>query len=269
MNKGQLSYEYIVVFGMILFLAVPFFYSFFRYLSGGFDTQMNADMVTRVAHATEMLTNLGGVGSKFSVPVRISKITQNILQSNILSITAANGQTYSARTTSLNTKIGSEALVGDGFRTVPLIYTYLDTIVVGTQPQIVGACQPEVNPYSPQCSTSITVTPSQGFRLLGANFITDSEVILSKIQGQSGGCSTMTSCTMDATCATGQSCQNGICAEYSPPATVSDEGLILDVSTAQTGVGEYAVAVANPGGKKSECVSMDVSPEDDGGGGDA
>ena len=31
-KKGQLSYEYIVVIGMILLLAIPFFYTFFRRL---------------------------------------------------------------------------------------------------------------------------------------------------------------------------------------------------------------------------------------------
>jgi|GEM_PF-5924216 len=258
MNKrGQLSYEYIVVVGMILLLAIPFFYSFFRYLVGGFNTQMNADMVTRVSHATETLANLGGVGSKFDVPVRISRVAQNSLQNSRLSVQTANGQQYSSSVFP-RTLVGSEALIGDGFMNVPLIYTYLETVVIGQQPQVVGICPEGGDPYSSSCSTTTTTAPSEGFRLLGANFDPNSEVIMSKIQGSNGGCKTMIDCAQDADCDVGQACKNGICSDLSPPMTVSQGGLIADISTAQTGVGTYDIAIANPGGAKSACVSMNV-----------
>ncbi|MDP1694983.1 MAG: hypothetical protein Q8L34_05585 [Candidatus Woesearchaeota archaeon] len=261
-KRGQIGSEYIIVVGLILLLAIPFFYSFFRYLLGGYSNQMNADMVVRVSQATETLANLGGVGSKFSVPVRIAKVAQNDLSGNTLSIQTTNGQTYSAHSTSLNTIIGSEALVGDGFMTVPLVYTYLDTIVIGTQPQVVGICPENENPYSSACKTDTTVEPSKGFRILGANFNSNSEVILSKIQGSNGGCQTMTSCQADEACAVGQVCANGICADINPTLTISQEGLIADVGTAQTGVGDYDVSIVNPDGERSTCVSLAVTPSD-------
>ncbi len=259
MNKrGQLSYEYIVVIGMILLLAIPFFYSFFRYLIGGFNTQMNADMVIRVSHAAETLANLGGVGSKFTVPVRISRVTDNDLDNNRLSVQTSNGQRYSSALFP-KTIVGSEALVGDGFENVPLVYTYLETVVIGRQPQIVGICPEGEDPYSQLCLISTSVQPSEGFRVLGANFQSNSEIIISRSQGSGGsGCQTMADCEQDSDCVVGQTCENGICSELNPPITVSAEGLIADVSTAQTGVGTYDVAIANPGGELSDCVSMQV-----------
>ncbi len=256
-KRGQISTEYIIVVGPI-----PFFYSFFRYLLGGYNNQMNADMVIRVGQATETLANLGGVGSKFSVPVRIAKVAQNDISDNRLSIQTTNGQTYSAASTSSNTVIGSEALVGDGFMTVPLIYTYLDTIVIGSQPQVVGICPENENPYSPKCQIDTTVHPSEGFRILGANFNSNSEVILSKIQGSNGGCQTMIACQTDQDCDVGNTCANGICAEINPSITVSQEGLVVDVGTAQTGVGNYDISIVNPDGDRSTCVSLEVTPSD-------
>ena len=265
-KKGQLSYEYIIVIGMILLLAIPFFYSFFRYLVGGFNNQMNADMVTRISHATETLANLGGVGSKYSIPVRMAKVTSNTLQNNRISITTSNQQTYSAPVgTGLNVKLGSEALVGDGFQNVPLVYTYLNTIVVGSQPQIVGLCPEGEIPYSSRCSTTTTIAPNEKFRVLGANFQnTQSKIVLSKIK-QGGGCQTFTLCAQQSDCSQGQSCENGICADIAPPqvAFSSDtpygEGeLILDVGTPGTGTGDYAVAVVNPGSEKTDCATLTV-----------
>ncbi|MBS3144974.1 hypothetical protein J4208_05315 [Candidatus Woesearchaeota archaeon] len=262
-KRGQISSEYIIVVGLILLLAIPFFYSFFRFLLGGYNNQMNADMVIRVSQATETLANLGGVGSKFSVPVRVAKIAQNDIAGNTLSILTTNGQTYSSQSTSLNTVIGSEALVGDGFMTVPLVYTYLDTIVIGTQPQVVGICPENENPYSSECQIDTTVHPSEGFRILGANFNSNSEVVLSKIQGSNGGCQTMISCAIDSDCAVGNTCTNGVCAELSPTITISEEGLVADIGTAQTGVGDYDVAIVNPDADISTCVSLEVTPSDD------
>ena len=236
-----------------------FFYFFFRYFLGGFENKMKVDRVFRVGQATETLANLGGVGSKFTIPVRVSKIVQNNLQNNVLSVQTGNGQIYSAQSSSENVRIGSEALVGDGFMTVPLIYTYLDTIVVGAQPQVVGICPEEENPYSSLCTISTTVSPSDGFRVLGANFASDTEIILSKIQGSNGGCQTMTICAQDSDCALGQSCVNGICADLNPSTTIQEGGLVADVSTAQTGVGSYAIAAVDPGGSRSNCVSMIVT----------
>ena len=262
-KRGQISTEYIIIVGLILLLAIPFFYSFFRYLLGGYNNQMNADMIVRVGQATETLTNLGGVGSKFSVPVRIAKVAQNDIAGNILYIQTTNGQTYSTESSSTNIKIGSKALVGDGFMTVPLIYTYLDTIVVGSQPQVVGICPENENPYSSQCQIDTTVKPSEGFRILGANFNSNSEVILSKIQGTNGGCKTMIVCQTDEDCDVGQVCANGICADINPTVTISEEGLIADVGTAQTGVGDYDIAIVNPDGEKSACVSLAVTTQGD------
>lgn len=261
-KRGQISTEYIIVVGLILLLAIPFFYSFFRYLLGGFNNQMNADMVIRVSQATETLANLGGVGSKFSVPVRIAKVAQNGISDNRLSIQTTNGQTYSAASISSNTVIGSEALVGDGFMTVPLIYTYLDTIVIGSQPQVVGVCPENESPYSTACQIDTSVHPSEGFRILGANFNSNSEVVLSRVQGGAGGCQTMIACQTDEDCDVGNTCANGICAEINPPMTVSQEGLIVDVGTAQTGVGDYDIAIVNPDGERSACVSLEVTPSD-------
>lgn len=260
-TKGQLSYEYLIVLGMILLLLIPFFYGFFRYLLGGFNNQMNADMVTRVGHATETLANLGGVGSKLLVPARLSRVIENALQNNRISVKTSNGQTFSALGTSLNIKLGSKALVGDGFQNVPLIYTYLDTIVIGREPQIVGLCPEDENPYSSKCSSTIVTAPNEGFRVLGANFASTSQVILSKIQGGEGGCQTFTACTTDTDCDTGQTCENGVCADISPPTTAGEGGLQLTVGTPQTGVGQYGVVVANPGGEKTNCVTMTVQTQ--------
>ncbi len=261
-KKGQLSYEYIIVIGMVLLLAIPFFFSFFRYLLGGFDNQMNADLVVRVAQATETLTNLGGVGSKLEVPVRVAKVMQNAIDNNhILSIKTSNGQTYSAQAVAQNVKVGSEALKGDGFITVPLINTYLGTVVIGRQPQIVAICPSNVDPYSSLCTTTTSIAPSESFRLLGANFQADSEIIMSKIQGSGTGCLSMTPCIIDSECSQGQTCENGICAHFNPTTTISEGGLIMDVGTAGTGAGTYDVAVANPDGKKSDCVSLQVSSQ--------
>lgn len=269
-TKGQLSYEYIIVIGMVLLLAIPFFYSFFRYLVGGFNNQMNADMVTRISHATETLASLGGVGSKYSIPVRMAKVTSNTLRNNRISITTSNQQTYSAPVgTGLNVKLGSEALVGDGFQNVPLIYTYLNTIAIGSQPQIVGLCPAGEIPYSSRCSTTTTIKPNEAFRVLGANFQStqnaQSVVMLSKIQGQQGGCQTFTVCTIDSDCSQGHQCKNGICADIVPqPLALSSdtpygEGeLILDVGTQATGTGSFAVAVANPGSEVSGCLTLQV-----------
>lgn len=270
-KKGQLSYEYLVVVGMILLLAIPFFYTFFRYLLGGFDNQMNADMVTRIGHATEMLANLGGVGTKFTVAARMSHTTSSSVQNNRITVTTANGQTYSAPVSSITVKLAKDALVGDGLQHIPLIQTYLETIGVGSGPIVAGACPENENPYSPRCSKTITVQPNEGFRVLGANFNGDSVVMLSKINNQGGGCQTFTACVVDSDCGQGQDCQNGICADITPKliyfssdAPMGEGELILDVKTDQTGVGQYALAVANPGGQKTpDCVTLSVSNQEE------
>lgn len=262
-TKGQLSYEYLIVLGMILLLLIPFFYGFFRYLLGGFNNQMNADMVTRVGHATETLANLGGVGSKFLVPARRSGVIENTLQNNRISIKTSNGQTFSALGTSLNIKLGSKALVGDGFQNVQLVYTYLDTIVIGREPQVVGICPEGEHPYSSRCSSTTSVAPNAGFRVLGANFDSNSRALLSKIQGENGGCQTFTACATDVDCDTGQTCENGVCGDIAPPTTVpsGQGGLVLDVGTPQTGVGLYDLTVVNPGGERTDCVTLTVQTQ--------
>ena len=256
-KRGQVTYEYIVVIAMVLILITPFFYSFILTTTTSLGRQVNQDLVTRVAQTTKTVENLGGVGTKLMVPVRMYRVQTNSLTqgSSTITITDARGEKHHAEAAP-NVYAGVDGIYGNGLQKIPVVKTYLDAIVVGRAPTIVGTCPENINyPTANQCDVSVAT--NEDYQLIGANLKDVTLVVADKISNQAElppvipSCE-IPECSSDDDCSGNNYCiaETCQCSDATPALVApldegesSDADLRLTVSNSGTGKGTYMLSV--------------------------
>ena len=177
-RKGQLSYEYILVIGMVLTLIIPFFYSFSIGLTGGIGKATTEGAIQRMAQATQTIAHLGGEGSTMRLPARLSRIEEGSedIRFNRIAFTA--GQRYSVQSGVPRLVAGQNVFEGGGMQQVKIQMGQLDTIIIGNAPAIIAACPKDILvPTHKGCSaTNLQIDPPDGFLLVGGNFPSDAKL---------------------------------------------------------------------------------------------
>tara|TARA_Y100000310_G_scaffold144893_3_gene144242 strand:- start:55568 stop:56542 length:975 start_codon:yes stop_codon:yes gene_type:complete len=171
-KKGQLSYEYILVVGMVFTLLIPFFYSFSVGLTGGIGQSTTEGALHRMAQATKTIAHLGGEGSTMRVPAKLVRVKEGseAIQYNRIAFTA--GQKYSIQTGVPRLASGQNVFEEGGMQYVKVQMGPLDTVIVGDAPTIIAACPKDVPiPNHEECySNNLHIKPQDGFYLIGGNF---------------------------------------------------------------------------------------------------
>ncbi|MEK6903062.1 MAG: hypothetical protein AABW64_00250 [Nanoarchaeota archaeon] len=289
MKRGQLSYEYILVIGMVLVLIIPFFYIYAKGLTGDLSARANQDLMTRVAQAVETVVNLGGSTTTLRVTGEIKSITAasaqqggSSAQTGTLSVTASNGATYSATYAGANVYLGTGTLTGSGTVNVAVTKSLRQkSVAISTQgePVIVAICNGGLSldaistATSPQCiddpNQMLQVTPSDEFYIIGANLqgpSTASGVTIPMIKTSaqqlevycSEGC-------LQATCL-----PNGYCSTVTVATELIEElpsgqdQFMIQVKTSATGTGDYSF-VAKTSAGMSSLWKIAVNPSQGGG----
>ena len=291
MKRGQLSYEYILVIGMVLVLIIPFFYIYAKGLTGDLSARANQDLMTRVAQAVETVVNLGGSTTTLRVTGEIKSITAasaqqggSSAQTGTLSVTASNGATYSATYAGANVYLGTGTLTGSGTVNVAVTKSLRQSsVAISTQgePVIVAICNGDLSldaistATSPQCvdtpNQPLQVTPSADFYIIGTNLqgpsITPGVTIpMIKTTGSEQlfvycleGCPQGSTCLPTGYCST----INGQTEDIStlPP---GQDQFIVKVKTAATGTGNYDLVAKTVAGI-SALWKISVNPSQGGG----
>ncbi len=170
-KRGQLSYEYIIVIGMILVLLIPFFYNLFISLSGRVSEYFASEAVNIIADGTQTVANLGPKNT-MQVNVRLQGAKSNGIDGkNTVSITLDSGEEVYA-TGANSVYAGLETLTGTGYFTVPIatITDPIGSIGVGSQPIITCVAPASYDPKTGAKCPNRLRHNDRPWKIYGKNF---------------------------------------------------------------------------------------------------
>ena len=111
-KKAQITYEYLIVVGMVMILVTPFFYQLFGGLNERISETWASEAVTIVADATRTVTQLGP-GNALVANLRLNGVESSTIQNSDIDLTLGNGESIHA-TGSRNIAAGEGVLTGTG-----------------------------------------------------------------------------------------------------------------------------------------------------------
>ncbi len=179
-KKAQLSYEYIVVIGMVLILIIPFFYTYLTGADSKIGGNLNYDAVTRLAEATVTVANLG-TGSMIVTPIRLLKVSNSSVENGTIEVISPAGEIESQG--AAHFVAAGNPFTGTGFHFVPIQAVKWGAGVVGDKPAITYITKKGTTPSWETFGYTPTIEPSDGFTVHGGNFHEDSKVYIEKRTG--------------------------------------------------------------------------------------
>ena len=235
-KRAQISYEYLLVIGMLLVIAIPFYHTSTGRLGEGYGAQSNEDFLVRLMHAVETAANLGP-GSTIWVDGTVD-ITDAIVSGDRVTLTDSNGKSISRTADGARLFAGHEALEGEfgkGYQRIAVTSAvWPGMVTIGNIPTLVGACSERRVPTVEEIKgaaldgndcvladdgQTLKINPTDDVWLVGTNFhkgsITDQVgMTLKSGEGIStllGGCfSGNPQCTQNSQCSSGQ-CHKTLC----------------------------------------------------------
>lgn len=182
-KKAQLSYEYIVIIGLVIFLVAVFFFTYMGGVNSRLGSNLNTDAVVRIADASYEVSNLG-TGSMVLTPLRILSVFAANVSNDTISIDASAGK-FDKRTVPHSVS-GVGILSGSGFFHIPIQSGDFGTVIIGDKPAITYITAENSYPSYNTFGIAPTIKPSDKFWIWGGNFVDNSRVIVIKISGPGG-----------------------------------------------------------------------------------
>ena len=290
-KKGQLSYEYLIVVGMFLVLAVPFFYTFTLSMVGEIGEQSNEDALVRLAEGVQTVTHLGGPTTTIVKTVRTTApaTTSNVEGTGRITLELPGtpaAQHPAVETVGTRLYSGKSLLGRGGLYHAPITQSLREgSIAIGAEPTIVALC-PIIGVDEIYDSTACTddptvplegVGPSDAVRIVGVRLRglegEDPKIGLFDTRDTVSACGTDSQqCVTHADCPGDRMCFVDSCTCSQADGQISDsplllegqEDYIIDVKGSNTGAHTYMIAVDVPGIGQSDNWLIDFQP----GGGD-
>ncbi len=181
MKRGQLSYEYLIIVGVLITLVLPFFYFFFQGTYSVINDYYGTAAVQAIADGTRTIYNLGQ-GSSLQIPLLLGTVQQHNIYGSLINIKVPKGDISAEGVGQLYA--GKNTLVGDGIHVVrvKIRKVFGSKLAISSNGEPIIICLTTTDEPN-KCYDNLQMQPNQKLVIRGDNFESDSAVIVIR-QGQ-------------------------------------------------------------------------------------